>query len=107
AQAALQYYKTHGFFSNASKAALLLIRTERNQGQYRQALASGNDYLALAAESGIPLFRTLAEHVVGTVYLGMEQYPDALAHFQNARLLATKDSLRSFMELNCGDALWR
>lgn len=107
AQAALQYYKSHGFFSDASNAALLLIRAERDQGQYRQALASGNDYLALAAESGSPLLRVLTEDVVGTAYLKMEQYPNALVHFQNARLLATKDSLRAYMELHCADALWR
>ncbi len=107
AQAALQYYKSHGFFSNASIAALLLIRTERDQGQYKQALTSGNDFLALAAQSGIPHLRILAEDVVGTVYLAMEQYPDALTHFQNARLLVTQDSLRAYMELHCGNALWK
>jgi tetratricopeptide (TPR) repeat protein len=107
AQAALDYYKKNGFSEGASSAALLLVRTERDRGQYTQALESGNALLALATQSGLPAVRTQAEEVVGTVYLAMEQYPDALAHFQNAEHFANSERLRSYQAFDCGRTLWR
>jgi serine/threonine protein kinase len=107
AQAALEYYKSHGFFSNAAVASLLLIRAQRNQKHYKEALAAGNDFLALAAHSGIPSLTTQAEEVVGTVYLALEDYPNALAHFDKARLAADTAGRRAYQAFHCGDVLWR
>jgi Tfp pilus assembly protein PilF len=107
AQAALEYYQGHGFFSPAFNAAMLLVRTERDQGQYKQALTSGNQLLAVAAHSGIPVLKMQAEETVGTVDLMMELYPDALTHFQNAEDSAGTDSLRSYQALHCAETLWR
>jgi tetratricopeptide (TPR) repeat protein len=107
AQAALEFYKKNGFFSSAFSAALLLVRVERNQGQYKQALASGSDLLSVAAQSGIPALKAQAEELVGSIYLAIEQYPDALLHFQNAMTFANSDKLRSNEALQCANALWR
>jgi tetratricopeptide (TPR) repeat protein len=107
AQAALEYYQKHGFFSLASNAALLLVRAERDQGQYKQALASGNELLAVAMQSGNPAFKMQAEETVGTVDLRLELYPDALTHFRNAADAAATDAWRSYQELHCAATLWK
>jgi tetratricopeptide (TPR) repeat protein len=106
AQLALDYYKKNGFSEGATGAGLLLVRAERDKGQYKQALEDGSALLALAAQSGLPAFRTQAEETVGTVYLAREQYPEALAHFQNAEHLANSDRLRSYQAFDCGRAFW-
>ncbi len=100
AQAALDYYKKNGFFVNATNASILLIRTQRDKGQYQQALQSGNEVLALAASSGLRAQRRQAEEVIGTVLLRMERYPDALLHFQNAASAADTPNSKAF------EAVW-
>ena len=84
AQAALEYYKRNGYFAPAATASLLLIRAERDRGQYRQALESANAFLNLANTSGINELMWQAEDVTGTVYREMEDYPKALSHFERA-----------------------
>jgi serine/threonine protein kinase len=107
AQAALDYYKQNGFFARASTAGILLVRAERDKGQYQQALTSGNELLFLVTQSDDHANLVQAEELVGSVYLAKEDFPQALAHFQKARAAADTDSMRSFEALRCADALWR
>ena len=86
---------------------MLLVRTERDKGRYKQALEDGNTLLSLVGQSGLPASEIQAEETVGTVYLALEQYPDALAHFQRAERLANTDRLRSYEAFDCGTTLWR
>jgi tetratricopeptide (TPR) repeat protein len=107
AQAALDYYKKNGYFAPATGAALLLVRAEANQGRYKQALESGNGLLTMAAQSEIPALRMQAEELMGTVNLELEQYPDALTHFRNAKDSADTDTRRSYQALHCALVLWK
>jgi len=107
AQAALDYYKKNGFSEGATGAGVLLVRTERDKGRYKQALEDGNTLLSLVGQSGLPASEIQAEETVGTVYLALEQYPDALAHFQRAERLANTDRLRSYEAFDCGTTFWR
>jgi tetratricopeptide (TPR) repeat protein len=107
AQAALDYYNKNGYFSLGATASLLLIRTERDKGQYQQALKSGNAFLALATKSGVNELMRQAEEVVGSVFFEMEQYPDALIHFMNAKSLADTASTKAYGAINYAEALWR
>jgi serine/threonine protein kinase len=107
ALAALDYYKKNGFFVAAKSAALLLIRTQRDKGQYDMALRSGQEFLDLASKSGDRDLIRQAQEVIGTVYLDMEQYPDALEHFQNAKSLADTESTKAYGAINCAETLWR
>jgi len=107
AQAALNYYKKNGFSEGASKAGLLLVRTERDKGQYDEALLDGNALLALDEQHGLPAFIVQAEEAVGTIYLAMEQYPRALIHFQKAKLIAASEEVQAYQALHCGEALWK
>jgi serine/threonine protein kinase len=107
AQSALAYYTQNGFFMEAASASLLLIRTRRDRGEYSQALESGKAFQELAYKSGIRLLMALSEEVVGTVYLEIEQYPNALERFQNARSAADGDNAKAYQALHCAETLWR
>jgi tetratricopeptide (TPR) repeat protein len=107
AEAALNYYQRNGYFMPASNASLLLIRTQRDKGQYKKALDSGNAFLDLASKSGNRDFKRQAEEVVGTVLIEMEHYSEALVHFQNAMSLADTNSFREYEAINAAIALWR
>jgi serine/threonine protein kinase len=107
AQAAFDYYKKNGYFVSAIGASLLLIRTERDKGQYQEALSSGNTSLDIATKSGVRELKRQAEELLGTVFLEMEQYPDALVRFQSAKGLADAASSREYEAINAADVLWR
>jgi tetratricopeptide (TPR) repeat protein len=107
AQAALDFYKKNGFSEGATAAGQLLVRAKTNEGQYKEALESANEFLAIARQTGAPVVTTQAEEALGAIYLQMERYPDALTHFQNARHLAPTDSLRAYQVLGCAETLWR
>jgi len=107
AQAALEYYQKNGFSEGARSVAILMVRVHRNKGQLNKALESGNVLLSLVYQSGLPIFITQAEEVVGTVYLSLEQYPEALSHFQKAEQLAPTDLLKAYQAFDCGTALWK
>jgi len=107
AQSALDYYRQNGFFMMAVQASLLLTRTQRDMGEYSQALESGKAFQELAAKSGNRRLMALSAEVVGTVYLKMEQYPNALERFQNALSEADGTSAKAYQALHCAETLWR
>jgi Tfp pilus assembly protein PilF len=107
AQSALAYYTQNGFFVPAKNASLLLIRTQRNKGEYSQALESGRAFQELATKSGNRQLMALSEEMVGTVYLEMEQYSNALERFLSARSEADGPGAKAYQSLHCAEALWR
>jgi tetratricopeptide (TPR) repeat protein len=107
AQAALDYYKKVGRVGNAAKASLLLIRAQRDKGQYQQALQAGNEVLALATRSGVRDQKRQAEELIGSVLHKKEQYPDALLHFRNAASLVDTASDRAWEAVWAAIQLWK
>ena len=107
AQAALDFYTKDKRFLPAAQASILLIRTERDKGQYREALQAGTAFLDLADKSGVRELMRKAHEFVGTVLSPMEQYPEALAHFESASSLADAASDREYPAINAADALWK
>jgi predicted negative regulator of RcsB-dependent stress response len=107
AHAALDYYRTNGYFEEAARASLLITRTQRNKGHLKEALQSGNELLVLATRSGNRGRLIQAEELEGTIFLAMESYPDALVHFTNALSLSGSGSLRSYQAVHCADVLSR
>jgi tetratricopeptide (TPR) repeat protein len=107
AQAALAYFTQNGFFLEAAGTSLLLIRAHRDRGEYSQALESGRAFQELANKSGIRQLIAMSDEVVGTVYLQMEQYPNALERFQSARSEANGTSAKAYQALHCAEVLWR
>jgi serine/threonine protein kinase/Tfp pilus assembly protein PilF len=107
AQAALEYYQQNGFFVPATNASLLLVRAQRDRGEYPQALEAGKASLELSTKSGNRQLMMLSEEVVGTVFFNMEHYPDALVHFQNALSMASTTNARAYQTLHCAGTLAR
>jgi serine/threonine protein kinase/Tfp pilus assembly protein PilF len=107
AQSALDYYRKNGYFAPAAGASILLIRAKRDQGQYQQALESGTAFLESATKSGIRLQMMRAEENIGSVYSDMEQYPEALTHFEKAGAFADTASDRAYQALHSAETLWK
>jgi serine/threonine protein kinase len=107
AQSAQRYFTQNGFRGPATSASLLLIRTQRDKGEYSQALESGKAFQDFATKSGSRQLMAMSAEVVGTVYLKMEQYPAALERFQNALSEADGTNAKAYQALHCADTLWR
>jgi serine/threonine protein kinase len=107
AQAALDYFRQNGFFSNATKASLLLIRAQKEKGEYSQALQSSKALHDVVVQSGDRYLALLSEENLGSIYFAMEAYPDALIHYQNARGLTSKTADLTLLSQQCFDTLWR
>ena len=107
AQSAQRYYTQNGFRGPATSASLLLIRTQRDKGEYSQALESGRTFQEFATKSGSRQLMAYSAEVVGTVYLKMEKYPSALERFQTALSEADGTNAKVYQALHCADALWR
>jgi len=107
AQSALDFYQKNGYFRSAGSASLLIIRTKRDKGNYKEALESANAFLTLSSKSGIAPLMMQAEEVIGTVLVAMERYPDALSHFENAKSLADNPATKMYLEVDTADTLWK
>ncbi len=108
AQAALDYYKQAGFDADATSALVIIVRAERDKADFKTALARATQALDLARKSNNPASLMLVEELVGTVLLRLENYPEALLHFQAA--LEAARSIQENVEYeteHCADALWR
>lgn len=107
AQQAMRYYQEYGFLTQASQATDLFVRALEGKGKFAQALQPGKDLLELARKSAIPVDVESAHETLGGVLLGMQRYPEALAHFQEALGLskATHEN-EAYQLLHCAEALW-
>jgi tetratricopeptide (TPR) repeat protein len=106
AKSALDFFQKNAYFVPAASASLLLIRVQRDEGHYQEALQSSNAFLDLATRSGITPLMTQANETIGSVYMEEEEYPAALVHFQSAWALAD-DNLKIYEAINAADSLWR
>ena len=105
AQVALDFYKTHGFFKPAEAAATLLVRAQRDKGQYAEALKSALALLEVASTSGDRQQQFLAEESLGRVYAKLEDFPNALAHFERELPFAESAGDRVWQKRNTADTL--
>ena len=107
AQAALAYYRSHGFVTEAAQAALLIGRAERNQEQWPIALQAASDLIALANQYHRNDLLVQSEELEGSIYLEQEDYPHARDHYCGAFSRTQGESLRAYEAMFCADALWR
>jgi len=108
AQQALDYYKQTGFFESSVRAVTLIVRSHRDKAEFKEALPIARDILETTKKSNNQSLIVLVEELVGSVLLSLEQYPDALSHFEAA--LAGSRAIAQNVEyetLHCADALWR
>jgi serine/threonine protein kinase/predicted negative regulator of RcsB-dependent stress response len=103
AQRAVSYYRPANFFVESTQALILIARAKLDKAEFREALQRGRESLALTAKAGNPALVGLAEEVTGDAFLKLQNYPEALAHFQ----FALKANPNEYNTLHCADALWR
>ncbi len=108
ARKALTYYQDYGFLDSADKALILIGRAERDKGNLAGALEVGNTLVHQATKTGSTQFLAMGKELTGGVLLRMENYPEALSHFQ-AALHATQmlGQNAAYQQIHCADALWR
>jgi eukaryotic-like serine/threonine-protein kinase len=107
AQKAFAYYKPAGFLNESANALTLIARSERDKADFRHALAHALDEIEILKKANNRVSLLQAEESVGSILLDMEQYPEALTHFEAA--LAAARSVHRLVEyqlLHCADALW-
>jgi tetratricopeptide (TPR) repeat protein len=81
---AIDYYKIHQFPIELLNPLLLLVRDKNNQSLYESALEPALGLASLAQKLTVPIAIIQGEEAVGTSYLGLQRYPDALRHFDTA-----------------------
>lgn len=100
ATAALIYYRTNGHFMEAARASLLIARAQRSTGELDRALQSGTELVELAKQAGSRELETLAEDLLGTIYLQREDYAQTVDHFGKAFTLAGDGKYRPWEALH-------
>lgn len=108
AQSALKYYEDLGFLSQMIDTEILIVRGELGKGNLARALQSSMELLDLAYRSGREALIEGAHETSGSALLGLEDYPKALRHYEEALRLArlTKENV-PYQTIHCAEALWR
>jgi tetratricopeptide (TPR) repeat protein len=108
AQPALKYYVDFGYLTQANDTENLIVRAEQGKGNLTQALTSATELVRLAKRSGSSASLESAEEVLGGVLFQLQEYPNALVHYQEAlNLSATTHENVAYQALHCADVLWR
>ena len=108
AQKALVYYQRAGFVSESTLALTLIARSYEKKGEFAQVLQRATGTLDVARKINNPIGIMHAEELIGKVNLSLENYPEALAHYQAA--LASARSVNQAVDYqmrHCAEALWR
>jgi len=108
AQPALKYFLDFGFLGQATDTQTLIVRGERGKGNLSSALLSSMELLDVANRSGSAIRVQTAQETIGSIFLDLEDYPQALMHYEEGLRLsrATKENI-PYHTLFCADALWR
>jgi serine/threonine protein kinase len=108
AQSALKYYKDFGFLGQASDTEMLIVRGELGKGNLARARQSSMELLDVANRSGRAVLVEGAQETVGSVLLVLEDYPNALMHYEEAlRLSRLTNENVPYQTVHCVEALWR
>jgi serine/threonine protein kinase len=108
ATAALVYYRNEHFANESLSCLTLIGRAKLDRSDFSDALHRGFEALALARKDGNAAMIYPAEELIGSVYLKLEQYPNALQHFQAALAASREAGQQSDYEvLHCAEALSR
>jgi tetratricopeptide (TPR) repeat protein len=89
AQEALAFFQSNNFARETMQCQMLLGRAKTGQGQYDAALSLFRPALAAAEKLQDPFQIILAQEGMGDVLLWLEQFPEALEHFEKQLELST------------------
>lgn len=108
AREALTYFKDFGFMDNAANSSTLIVQGELCAGDFAQAHEDSIELVRTAEAANSNVSLEYAEDMAGAVSSTLEDYPDALHHYERALNLSriTHDN-EAIQEISCADALWR
>ena len=90
------------------KRSPLIARSQRNQGDYKDALHTGTALLRNAERTQSTAYLMLAEQMISSVLARLQRYPEALAHLDHGlEQQGTAEADRAFLGLLRADVLWR
>jgi tetratricopeptide (TPR) repeat protein len=107
---ALGYYRLYQFPKESLIPLLYLVRDQNDRDQYEGGAKAGKALVSLATQVGGPAMIAQAEEAVGTSYLGLQQYPEALQHFDAALAAAQRSNdelIASYERLHRAETLGR
>jgi tetratricopeptide (TPR) repeat protein len=110
AEPALAYYRQAGFLLETSLALTVLARAHRDLGNNVEARAEFEQLLSLATAAEDPRQVMSAEQGIASFLFQLDQWPEALAHFEHHYELASQLHIRDsvgFGLLNRAKVLWR
>jgi tetratricopeptide (TPR) repeat protein len=108
AKAALHYFADFGFLGQAADSANLIVRAEKGKGDLEQALQAATELLDFARKSDSIIRIEMGEESMGGVLLNLQDYPKALAHFEESlKLSKSTNEAVPYQTLHCADTLWR
>ena len=108
--AALDYYRLYQFPKESLYPLLYLVREKNAQDDYEDGAKAGGELLSLATQAGGAALIAQAEEAAGTSSFGLQQYPEALQHFEAALAAARRSKdpvISSFEELHRAETLSR
>jgi tetratricopeptide (TPR) repeat protein len=107
AREALQFYQPNHYARETMQCLTLLMRSQRDSGDYDGALLSARSLLAGAEKVPDRAAMALQHESIATILFAQTRYPEALDEFQKSLDLAADAQHTGYASLGCGMAMWR
>lgn len=107
AQEALGFYKTNVYVREYQQCLTVMVRAQRDSGDYNGALASSRSLLESAERTGDHGLMASAHESIGRILSQQQNYPGALDEFRKSLEKAADQEQVGYAAFNCGDTLWR
>jgi tetratricopeptide (TPR) repeat protein len=104
AKEALPFYQSNHYAKETLQVMTMLVRLQRDAGDYEGALASARELLKSAEQGGD---RAQAHENVGTALFEMDRYPEAVEEYRKSVQFASTPERTGWSNLFLGNTLWR
>ena len=105
ASSALKYFQDYGYLDSADQAQTLVLRGERDKGEFEASLQAGNQLLQIANATHSNYYVAMAEEFVGGALMRLERYPEALTHFEQGKRNLQSRSQEAYLQVHVAEAL--
>ena len=107
ANEALPFYQSNHYAKETFQCMTLLLRLQRDTGDYEGALASFRGLLKVAEQGGDRAQISDAHESLGTMLFEMERYPEALEEYRKSLQFAETPERTGWSNLRVGNMFWR
>jgi tetratricopeptide (TPR) repeat protein len=91
----------------ATSVSMLIVRGQVNKKDFAAALQSATGLLEVSRKSGNSALMESSEELMGGVLSGLERYPEALSHYEEAfRIARSIHENEPYFALHCAEVLW-